>query len=63
MSETPSLKESAGANPAWFAVPLVGFALVALTIGLVARQTVREPYATPFFHPFFTDTFQMKRGW
>jgi hypothetical protein len=60
MSEGPSLKESAGANPAWLAVPLVGFALVALTIGLVARQTVREPYATPFFHPFFTDTLHMK---
>jgi hypothetical protein len=31
-----------------------------LTVGLVARRTVREPYATPFFHPFFTDTLQMK---
>ena len=29
MSEGPGLKESAGANPAWLAVPLVGFALVA----------------------------------
>jgi hypothetical protein len=60
MSERPSLKESTGANPAWLAVPLVVFTLIALTVGLVARQTVREPYATPFFHPFFTDTLQMK---
>ena len=61
MSEKPSLKEQpSGANPAWLAVPLVVLALVTLTVGLVARQTVREPYATPFFHPFFTDTLQMK---
>ena len=42
------------------AVPLVVLALIALTVGLLARQTVREPYTTPFFHPFFTDTLQMK---
>ena len=60
MSERRSLKESSGANPAWLAVPLVVFAPITLTVGLVARQTVREPYATPFFHPFFADTLQMK---
>jgi len=60
MSETPGLKESPGANPAWLAVPLLVFALIALTVGLVARRTVREPYATPFFHPFFRDTLSMK---
>src|SRR5437870_9977369 len=60
MSERLSLKKPSGANPAWLAVPLVVLALVTLTVGLVARQTVREPYATPFFHPFFTDTLQMK---
>jgi len=42
------------------AVPLAVFALITLTVGLVARQTVREPYATPFFHPLFTDVLQMK---
>ena len=60
MSETPSLKESTGANRAWLVVPLLVFVLTTLTVGLVARRTVREPYATPFFHPFFTDTLQMK---
>ena len=47
-------------SPAWLAVPLVVFALISLTVGLVARQTVRESYTTPFFHPFFRDTLQMK---
>ena len=60
MSEALDLKDSARANPAWLAVPLVAFALVALTVGLVARQTVREPYTAPFFHLFFTDTLHMK---
>src|SRR5437899_8759976 len=60
MSERLSLKEPRGANPAWLAVPLVVWALITLTVGLVARQTIREPYASPFFHPFFADTLQMK---
>lgn len=48
------------ANPTWLALPLVVFALIALTVGLVARQTVREPYRAPFFHLFFKDTLHMK---
>ena len=60
MSERRSLETPSGANPAWLALPLVVFALVALTVGLVARRTVREPYATPFFHLFFADVLQMK---
>src|SRR6266404_7426147 len=60
MSERLILKEASRANSAWLAVPLVVLALITLTVGLVARRTVREPYATPFFHPFFTDTLQMK---
>ena len=48
------------ANSIWLAIPLVSFALVTLTIGLVARRTVREPYTAPFFHLFFKDTLHMK---
>ena len=47
-------------NPAWLAAPLVGFALVSLTVGLIAKQTVYSPYASPFFHWFFSDTIHMK---
>ena len=60
MSEMLRLKEPSGANRGWLAVPLVVFALITLTVGLVARETVREPYQTPFFHPFFTDTLHTK---
>jgi Family of unknown function (DUF6529) len=49
-----------GANRASLAAPLVGFALITLTVGLVARQTVRAPYSVPFFHLFFRDTLDMK---
>src|SRR2546425_12399776 len=52
MSERLSVQEPSGANPAWLAVPLVVFALITLTVGLVARQTVREPYASPFLPSF-----------
>ncbi len=45
---------------AWLAIPALAFALVALTVGLVARQTVQSPYSTPFFHLFFSDTIHMK---
>jgi len=55
-----NLRGLSGTNPTWLAIPLMAFALVTVTVGLVARQTVREPYATPFLHPFFTDTLQMK---
>ena len=47
-------------NPAWLALPLTVLALIALTVGFVARQTVREPYTAPFFHLFFKDTLHMK---
>ncbi len=45
---------------AWLTIPALAFALVALTVGLVARQTVQSPYSTPFFHLFFSDTIHMK---
>lgn len=60
MSERLSLKKPSGANPAWLTVPLLLFVLITLTVVLVARQTVRAPYATPFFHLFFRDTLSMK---
>jgi uncharacterized protein DUF6529 len=60
MSERPSLKPLGGANPAWLALPLVAFAVITLTVGLVARQTIREPYSTPYFDLFFSDTVHMK---
>jgi NADH:ubiquinone oxidoreductase subunit 5 (subunit L)/multisubunit Na+/H+ antiporter MnhA subunit len=45
---------------AWLLLPLLVFALVALTVGIVAHQTVRSPYTVPFFHLFFSDTLHMK---
>ena len=50
----------AGPNPVWLALPLGLFALIALTVGLVAGRTLREPYDTPFFHVPFRDVLQMK---
>jgi hypothetical protein len=41
-------------------LPFIIFALVALTVGLLASRTIRSPYATPFFHLFFSDTLHMK---
>lgn len=60
MNGTVSLTERNRPNQAWLAVPLVVLALISLTVGLVARQTVREPYTAPFFHLFFSDTLHMK---
>lgn len=45
---------------AWLILPLVVFALIALTVGIVAHQTIRSPYTVPFFHLFFSDTIHMK---
>jgi hypothetical protein len=41
-------------------LPFIIFAVVALTVGLLASGTIRSPYATPFFHLFFSDTLHMK---
>jgi hypothetical protein len=41
-------------------LPLVVFAFVALTVGFVASKTIRQPYETPLFHLFFSDTLHMK---
>jgi len=42
------------------ALLLVVFALITLTVGLVARQTIRTPYSTPSSILFFSDTLHMK---
>jgi hypothetical protein len=47
-------------NRAHLVVPLLLFAFVALIVGFVASKTVRQPYETPFFHLFFTDTLHLK---
>jgi hypothetical protein len=60
MSQRHDLDRRVSVNPAWLGIPLVVFGLITLTVGLVARRTVEAPYATPFFHPFFRDTLQMK---
>src|SRR6267143_1095010 len=41
-------------------LPFIIFALVALTVGLLATRTIESPYETPFFHLFFSDTKHMK---
>jgi hypothetical protein len=59
MSEGLSLKKLDKANPAWLALPLVVFALITLTVGLVARQTCSTSYrhwvgrrcTSPVSHP------------
>jgi Family of unknown function (DUF6529) len=60
VSERLGRKDFNGPNPGWLVLPLVVFTLITLTVGLVARGTIREPYATPFFHLFFRDVLQMK---
>lgn len=45
---------------AWLAAPLLIFALLSLDVGVIAKRTVQQPYATPFFHLFFSDTLHMK---
>jgi Family of unknown function (DUF6529) len=60
MKERLGPRKVSDGNRLWLAVPLLVFALITLTVGLVARRTVREPYATPFFHLFFRDTLDMK---
>jgi uncharacterized membrane protein len=60
MNDRNNLETPSGTNPVWLALPLVVLALITLTVGVVARQTVREPYSAPFFHLFFSDTLHMK---
>ena len=59
MSETIDVEKARSPSPAWLAIPLALFALISLTVGLIARGAIRQPYPTPFFHLFFSDTFHM----
>jgi hypothetical protein len=43
---------------AWLAAPLVAFALVALTVGIIARES--EPGPRGYFDLFFSDPIHMK---
>jgi uncharacterized protein DUF6529 len=60
MKERASLESRSGPTAVRLTVLLLIFALITLTVGLVTLQTVRVPYATLVWHPFFTDTRQMK---
>ena len=60
MNEKLDPEYPAGPNPAWLMLPLVLFALITLTVGLVAGRILQEPYDTPFFHFPFRDVLQMK---
>jgi hypothetical protein len=53
-------RSSAAPGRALTVLPLGLFALVALTVGIVASRAAREPYEAPFPHLFFTDTLHMK---
>lgn len=54
----PEEHASATRSAAWLAVPLGGFALVALTVGLLARERL-DPNKG-YFELFFSDTLHLK---
>ena len=60
MNGTATLTKPERPSQVSLAIPLVMFALIALTVGLVAKQRVREPYSAPHFHLFFSDPLRMK---
>jgi hypothetical protein len=60
MSENPGSERHVISRRVVQVLPLIIFAVVALTVGLLATRTIESPYATPFFHLFFSDTKHMK---
>src|SRR6476660_3602609 len=60
MSESTSAITRRGLSRVLLVLPLVLFAFVTLTVGFVASKTIRQPYETPFFHLFFSDTLHAK---
>jgi hypothetical protein len=60
-SERMGITEQSRPHPAWLAVPLVLFALIALDTGIIASRTTPPPpaiYVTPIL--FFSDLRYMK---
>jgi hypothetical protein len=57
---TPGPRQTRSAR--WLAVPLVGGAIVAVTLGLVARETAIDPGTYPggYFRLFFSDPVHLK---
>jgi len=60
MSENIDGEGRRSPGPRLLVRPLLLFASVALVIGFVAVRTDVEPYETPFFHLFFSNTLHMK---
>jgi hypothetical protein len=60
MSQALDQRPRTRLSQAWLAVPLIALALISLTIGLLAKRTIRPDVPTPFFHLFFSDTIHMK---
>ena len=60
MSENIDGAERRSPGPRLLVRPLLLFASVALVIGFVAVRTDVEPYKTPFFRLFFSNTVHMK---
>jgi hypothetical protein len=60
MSENTGATRRSVLSRVLLVLPLVLFSFVALTVGFVASKTIRQPYETPFFLLFFSDTLHMK---
>jgi hypothetical protein len=53
-------KANTGASPLWTALPLVVFALVALTVGVVARNSAGVVDPSDYLRLFFSDPLHLK---
>jgi hypothetical protein len=60
MSENVDNAPRRASNARLLAAPLLLFAGVSLAIGLLSSHGNDEPYRTPFFHLFFSNTLHMK---
>lgn len=48
LSDMRNSKYPGGPNAVWLLLLLMVFVLITLTVGLVAREAIREPEAAPF---------------